>query len=232
MKTMTRRVRAVLADDHQIVLEGLRELLQKRFDVVGCAANGEELVALAQEYKPDVVVVDITMPGLDGIEAVGQIRSSGFHPKAVFLTTLEDPKLVLRAFQVGGEHVGYVLKFSACTELVTAIQEVMEGRSYLTPRITGGVLQECVRRSEQLPEGLTGRQVEVLRLISQGKTMKEVASGLEISTRTAEAHKYAMMQQLGIKSCAQLIHFAIREGIVPRTTASNGQEQLSLSPRP
>ena len=109
---------------------------------------------------------------------------------------------------------------------MNAIQEVLAGRSYITPRITSGVLHECMQRVEQFPEGLTNRQTEVLRLIAEGKTMKEVASVLDISTRTAEAHKYQMMHELGIRTCAQLVQFAVSEGLVTLPTSSNGVERL------
>jgi len=228
MKTNSKRTRVLLADDHQILLEGLRELLEKTFDVVGCASGGRELIAFAQRHRPDVIVADINMPEVNGIEAVEQIRASGIGARAIFLTMLDDAKVALKAFQAGGDVTGYVLKNSAGTELVTAINEVLAGRSYITPRITSGVLHECMQNVEPVPEGLTNRQTEVLRLIAQGKTMKEVASALDISTRTAEAHKYQMMQQLGIKTSAQLIQFAVREGLVPvtRTLLSPGSPPL------
>src|SRR5947207_1488877 len=205
MKTTGKGIRVLLADDHQILLDGLQQLLEKTFHVVACAADGDELVAFTQRHKPDVIITDINMPHLSGIEAVKRIRAGGLGTAVIFLTVLDDAKLVLRAFQVAGDAAGYVLKSSAGSELVNAIQEVLAGRSYVTPRITSGVLHECLQRVVQLPDGLTSRQTEVLRLIAEGKTMKEVASVLEISTRTAEAHKYQMMHELGIKTCAQLV---------------------------
>jgi DNA-binding NarL/FixJ family response regulator len=214
MKTTGKEIRVLLADDHQILLDGLQQLLEKAFKVVACAADGNELVALAQRHKPDVIVTDINMPCLSGIEAVKRIRANGLGAAVIFLTVLDDAKLVLKAFQAAGDLAGYVLKSSAGSELVNAIQEVLAGRSYVTPRITSGVLHECLQRVEQLPEGLTSRQTEVLRLIAQGKTMKEVGSVLDISTRTAEAHKYQMMHELGIRTCAQLVQFAVSEGLV------------------
>ncbi len=219
MKVSKHKTRLLLADDHEILLEALQQLLGKNFDVVGCASSGEELITLAQRHKPDVFVVDINMPGLNGLQAIERIRALGLDPRPVFLTVLDDGKLVLKAFEAGGGIVGYVLKNSAGNELTIAIQEVLAGRSYISPRITSGVLHECLHRVQQLPEGLTNRQAEVLTLIAQGKTMKEVASVLNISTRTAEAHKYQMMQQLGMKTCAQLIQFAVHEGLAPTNPA-------------
>jgi DNA-binding NarL/FixJ family response regulator len=222
MKTMDKGIKVILADDHQILLDGLQQLLEKAFDVVACAGDGNELVVFTQRHKPDVIITDINMPRLSGIEAVKRIRAGGLATAVIFLTVLDDAKLVLRAFQVAGDVAGYVLKSSAGSELVIAIQEVLAGRSYITPRITSGVLHECMQRVEQLPEGLTSRQTEVLRLIADGKTMKEVASVLDISTRTAEAHKYQMMHELGIRTCAQLVQFAVREGLVTLPGSSNG----------
>jgi DNA-binding NarL/FixJ family response regulator len=222
---MGKGIRVLLADDHQILLDGLQQLLEKAFDVVACAGDGNELVAFTQRHKPDVIVTDINMPRLSGIEAVKQIRAGGLGTAVIFLTVLDDAKLVLRAFQVAGDVAGYVLKSSAGNELVIAIQEVLAGRSYITPRITSGVLHECMQRVEQLPEGLTSRQTEVLRLIAEGKTMKEVASVLDISTRTAEAHKYQMMHELGIRTCAQLVQFAVSEGLVTLPGNLNGRDK-------
>jgi DNA-binding NarL/FixJ family response regulator len=213
-KASSKRARILLADDHQILLDGLRQLLDKAFEVVGCALDGFELVALAQCHRPDVIVVDITMPRLNGIEAIKRVREAGLSPKVVFLTVLDEPRVVLEAYQAGVDCVAFLLKHSASTELITAIQEVIAGRSYLSARITSGVLDECLHRADHSAERLTNRQIQVLCLIAQGKTMKEVASVLAISTRTAEAHKYQMMHQLGIRTSAELIQFAMSEGLV------------------
>jgi DNA-binding NarL/FixJ family response regulator len=217
MKTPNKPIRVVLADDHEILLEGLRELLNKTFNVVGCATGGRELVALALQHKPEIVVTDINMPDLDGVAT-----------RAVFLTMLQDAKVAMKAFRAGGFIAGYVLKNSAGKELVTAIEEVSAGRSYITPRITRDVLREWCGTAEPLPEGVTPRQTEVLRLIAQGKTMKEVASALNISTRTAEAHKYQMMEHLGFRTTAQLIRFAVQQGLLPVRTSSALPGDLTL----
>ncbi len=216
MKSSEKPTGVLLADDHQILLDGLKEVLEREFTVVACASSGKELVSLALKHKPAVIVTDVGMPELDGIEAVCQIRKAGMSSKVVFLTMLGDPAVALRAFQSVGDAVGYVLKSCAGTELVTAIREVLAGRTYITPRITNEVLQACLQnvKPEPAPEGLTARQTEVLRLIAQGKTMKEVAAVLDISTRTAEAHKYQMMHDLGVNSVAQLVQFAIQQGLI------------------
>jgi DNA-binding NarL/FixJ family response regulator len=215
MKTTGNAIRILLADDHAILLEGLRELLDKTFRVVACADSGRKLVDLAFHHKPDIIVTDINMPELNGVEAVQQIRAAGLPTRAIFLTMLDDASMALKAFRAGGFVAGYVLKNSAGAELVTAIHEVIAGRSYITPRISRDLLREICETPDPVPEGLTPRQTEVLRLIAQGKTMKEVASLLAISTRTAEAHKYQMMEHLGFKTSAQLIRFAVQHGLAP-----------------
>jgi DNA-binding NarL/FixJ family response regulator len=216
MKSSEKPTRVLLADDHQILLEGLKEVLEGEFSVIACATSGKELISLALKHKPAVIVTDVGMPDVDGIEAVTQIRKAGINSKVVFLTMLSDPGVALRAFQTLGESVGYVMKSCAGTELVSAIREVLTGRTYITPRITSEVLQASWRSAklERTPAGLTARQAEVLRLVAQGKTMKEVAAALDISTRTAEAHKYQIMHDLGVNSVAQLVQFAIQQGLV------------------
>jgi DNA-binding NarL/FixJ family response regulator len=216
MKPTEKPIRVLLADDHQILLDGLKEVLEMEFSVVACATSGKELVSLALKHKPTVIVTDVGMPEIDGIEAVCQLRKAGLNSKVVFLTMLGDPAVAMRAFQSVGNSVGYVLKSCAGVELVSAIHEVLAGRTYITPRITSEVLQAAWQnqKPDRSPEGLTSRQTEVLRLIAQGKTMKEVAAALDISTRTAEAHKYQMMHDLGVNSVAQLVQFAIQQGLI------------------
>jgi len=219
----SKTIRVLLADDHPILVEGLKQVLHGKFEVIGSATSGSELIAMAARHKPDVIVTDIGMPDMDGIEAVRQLREQGVDSKVVFLTMLGDTSLAMRALQGVGESVGYVVKSSAGEELVSAINEVLAGRTYMTPRITGEVLQACWRNSkvDRLVPGLTPRQVEVLRLVAQGKTMKEVASELNISTRTAEAHKYQIMQELGVKTIAQLVQFAIQQGLIKLPSSSS-----------
>ena len=231
MKTPNQPIRIVLADDHEILLEGLRELLNKTFTVVGCAANGRQLVALTLQHKPEIVVTDINMPEMDGVQAVQQIRDAKLTTRAVFLTMLHDAAIAMKAFQAGGFVAGYVLKNSAGAELVTAINEVVAGRSYITPRITRDVLREWCEITTPLPGGITPRQVEVLRLIAQGKTMKEVASLLSISTRTAEAHKYQMMEHLGFRTSAQLIRFAIQNDLLSVRASAAAPGNLGMQAR-
>lgn len=225
MKSAGKATRVLLADDHQILLEGLKQILEGEFDVIGTATSGAQLVSLASRHKPDVVVTDIGMPDMDGIEAVSRMRSAGVKARVVFLTMLGDTAVALRALQTG-ESVGYVMKSCAGLELVSAIHEVLAGRTYITPRITGDILQACWRTMNSArSSGLSARKTEVLRLVAQGKTMKEVAAELDISTRTAEAHKYQMMEDLGLKSVAQLVQFAIQEGFVTLPSAGDSRSQ-------
>src|SRR5262245_35635026 len=216
MRSAGKAIRVILADDHQILLEGLTHVLESKFEVIGCATSGKQLVSLALQHKPDVIITDIGMPELDGIEAARQIREAGVTSKIVFLTMMGEAAVAVRAFRTVDESVGYVLKSSAGNELISAIEEVLAGRTYITPRITNEVLHACLQttRVQRPATGLTERQTEVLRLIARGKTMKEVAVALNISTRTAEAHKYQMMQELGVRTVAQLVQFAIQQGLI------------------
>jgi DNA-binding NarL/FixJ family response regulator len=201
----------LLADDHKIVAQGLESLLKDSFTFVGTVSDGRALIEAAVRFKPDVVVTDISMPLLNGLDAVRQFRSHGIEAKVVFLTMHADAALAAEAFRAGGS--AFLLKQSAGDELVQAIREILQGRAYLTPLIakdTITVLMEAQKEESKL----TPRQREVLQLIAEGKTMKEAAGILHISTRTAETHKYEMMQVLGVKTSAELIKHAIRLHLV------------------
>lgn len=205
----------LLADDHRIVLEGLKGLLEDKFDIVGAVEDGRELLEQAQKLRPDVIVVDIGMPLLNGIDAVSQIRKSGLSTKIVFLTMHQDAMYAKEAFEAGA--LGFVLKHSAPSELKTAIEEALKGNTYISPAIAQE-LMHLYRDEADLKTGafgsLTLRQREVMQLLAEGKSAKEIAKILHISTRTVEFHKYNMMEQLGIKTSAELVHFAIKHGIV------------------
>jgi DNA-binding NarL/FixJ family response regulator len=208
----------LLADDHKIILDGLRGVLEEAFEIVACVTNGRELVDTAMRLQPDVIVADISMPMLNGIEAVRMLREAGCRAKVVFLTMHPDPTYATRALQAGGS--GYVLKHSASDELVNAIQEVLRGGTWIsagvqTPAMID-ITDESRRHVKQTVE-LTGRQREVLQLLAEGKSAKEIAAILDISARTVEAHKYRMMDDLGVKSTAQLVQYAIKHGIVSVT---------------
>lgn len=210
-----RKTRLLLADDHKIVVEGLRGILEPEFEIVGTVSDGCALVAEAQRLKPDVVVADISMPGLNGIDAARQIKKMDARIKIVFLTMHSEASYAAGGFDAGAS--GFVLKHSAPQELIAAIREAMQGHTYVTPRIAGQLISSyknsttCAAGS---PAVLSPRQREVLQLLAEGKSTKEIGVLLNISTRTAEFHKYRMMEQLRIKTSAELVQYAVKHGIV------------------
>jgi DNA-binding NarL/FixJ family response regulator len=205
--------RVLLADDHTLLLGAFEKLLASECEVVGTVSDGRELVASAQRLKPDVIVLDIGMPLLNGLEAARQIKQLTPAVKLVFLTMNEDADLAAEAFRAGAS--GYLLKRSATGELLTAIREVIRGRSYVTPLVTAGLMGSFMQPSDRKPSHeLTPRQREVLQLLAEGHSMKQIADILNVTPRTVQFHKYRMMQQLGIKSSAELIQFAVRQHIV------------------
>ena len=207
------RPRILLADDHALLLGAFEKLLSGEFDVVGQAADGRALVAAAERLEPDVIVLDISMPLLNGLEAARQIKQKQKTVKLIFLTMTEDPDLASEAFRIGA--AGYLLKRSAASELTTAIREVMQGRSYITPLITDSLIGTLLQPKTATPaRALTPRQREVLQLLAEGRSMKEIASVLNISPRTVAFHKYEMMMQLKIKTTAELVQYAVRHHIV------------------
>jgi len=206
--------RVLLADDHAVVAQGLESLLKKSFDLVGVVNDGRALVDAVEKIHPDVIVTDISMPGLNGLDAIRQIRARRPATKIVVLTMHRDTQLAVEAFRAGAS--GYVLKVSPAEELIRAISEVAEGRGYVTTLLAKDlitILLEARGQASGRPS-LTPRQREVLQLIAEGRTMKEVASILHISPRTAESHKYEIMQVLGVESTAALIQHAIRVKLV------------------
>jgi DNA-binding NarL/FixJ family response regulator len=205
----------LLADDHTIVAEGLEGLLKDRFKLVGTVRNGRELLAAADQLRPDVIVTDISMPLLNGIDAVRQIKISLPRTKVVVLTMHSDPHMAVQALRAGAS--AYLLKVSSGEELVRAIDEALQGRVYLSSLISKdliSVLLEAKRDPAVEKSQLTPRQREVLQLIAEGRTMKDIASILNISRRTAETHKYGMMERLGVDTTANLIQYAIRLKLV------------------
>ena len=207
--------RVLLADDHKIVLEGLRSLLQSEFEIVGEVEDGRTLVSEAERLRPELVVADISMPNLNGIDAARQIKKINERILIVFLTMHADVTYAAGAFEAGAS--GFVLKHSAPQELVLAMREAMKGQTYVTPMIAGdliGAFQSGASLKGELKAALSPRQREVLQLIAEGKSSKEVAAILRISTRTAEFHKYRIMEQLNIKTSAELIQYAVKHGII------------------
>jgi DNA-binding NarL/FixJ family response regulator len=207
--------RIIIADDHQVMADGLRGLLEPEFEVVAMVADGRELVAAARQHRPDVIVADITMPSLNGIEAAVQLRDLGVEAKVVFLTMHRDVAYARQAMEAGAS--GFVLKHSAASELVTAVREALRGQTHVSPVIAGELLQSYRVRDHGPHEAahrLTARQREVLQLFAEGRSAKEVAAVLTISIRTAEAHKAHIMEVLGLRTTAELVQYAIRNGII------------------
>jgi DNA-binding NarL/FixJ family response regulator len=210
-----RRPRVLLADDHVMVAEALKSLLAPEFDLVGVVEDGRALVEAAGKLRPDVIVADVTMPHLNGIDALVRLRQGGDRVPVVFLTMHRDVTFARRALDAGAS--GFVLKHSAPAELVTAIRAALDGRTYLTPQLAGEVLEAMKQGPERTSDpiaSLTPRQREVLQLLAEGLSAKQIAAKLEISARTVEFHKYQMMETLGIRTNAELIHFAIKHGLV------------------
>jgi len=210
-----RRPRVLLADDHLLVAEALKSLLAPEFDLVGVVEDGRALVEAARTLRPDVIVADITMPHLNGIDALIQLRQSGNQVPVVFLTMHRDLSFARRALDAGAS--GFVLKHSAPAELVSAIRAALDGKTYLTSQLAGEVLESMTQRPGQGVDPLgsiTPRQREVLQLLAEGRSAKQIASGLAISARTVEFHKFQLMETLGIHTNAELIRFAIKNGLV------------------
>jgi DNA-binding NarL/FixJ family response regulator len=213
--TRTGLPRLLLADDHLMLAEALRSLLGSEFELVGAVGDGAAMVEAAQKLHPDVIVADVTMPRLNGIAALARLRSLGDRTPVVFLTMHRDVSFARRALEAGAS--GFVLKHSASVELVLAIRAALAGKTYITPQLAGEVLEamrQRPQRTEDPVSTLTPRQVEVLQLLAEGRSAKEIAAELAISTRTVEFHKYQMMESLGLRSSAELIHFAIKNGLI------------------
>lgn len=209
------RPRVLIADDHLLVAQALERLLTPEFDLVGVVEDGRALVEAAAKLRPDVIVADVTMPQLNGIDALVRLRQIGDQTPVVFLTMHRDASFARRALEAGAS--GFVLKHSASVELIAAIRAALQGKTYLTPQLAGEVLAAMKQgqdRDEDPVAALTPRQREVLQLLAEGRSAKEIAARLEISARTVEYHKYQMMEALGIQTNAELIHFAIKHGLI------------------
>ena len=205
--------RVLLADDHALLLGAYEKLLAGECDIVGQVCDGRALVAAADELRPDVVVLDISMPLLNGLEAARQIKRKQRNVKLVFVTMNEDADVAAEAFRAGAS--GYLLKRSAASELATAIREVALGRSYITPLVAEGLVGSLLHAGdEQTTHELTSRQLEVLQLIAEGRSMKEIGDILSLTPRTVAFHKYRMMEQLKLKTTAELIQYAVKHHIV------------------
>jgi DNA-binding NarL/FixJ family response regulator len=209
-----KRPRVLLADDHRLLREAFVQLLQPGCEVVGAVTDGRALLDAAPDLRPDIVVLDIAMPVLNGLDAARRLKRLMPEVKVIFLTVSEDSDLAAEAFRAGAS--GYLLKNSAASELLQAIQEVFQGRSYVTPLATWGLVGSFLQGTE--PEKKTGelslRQREVLQLLAEGRTMKQIGTTLKITARTVAFHKYGMMRELGIKTSAELVQFAVKQHLV------------------
>ena len=206
-------ISVLLADDHQIVRQGLRALLEREgFDVVAEAADGHEAVDLAQRLRPDIAVMDFVMPMLNGLDASVQIRRHSPGTKCILLTMHTEAQCVLEAFRKGLR--GYVIKTQAAADLVQAIREIGRGSMYLSPSISRTVIDAYMSKSEVPADPLTTREREVLQLVAEGKTTKEIACVLDLSVKTAETHRTKIMRKLEIHQTAGLVRYAIRRGLV------------------
>ncbi len=208
----TNRLRVLIADDHSVVAEGLRSLLEKRYDVIGIVRDGRELLVKAPELKPDVIVLDIGMPLLNGLGAAERLKSSLPQAKLVFLTMNDDPNLAAAALNLGA--VGYVLKHAAASELLKAVSEVLQGRAYVTANLRAENWAVRETRARQFSKELTRRQQEVLQLLAEGRPMKEVADILKLSEKTVMFHKYQIMHAFNLKNNAELVLFALKRHLI------------------
>jgi DNA-binding NarL/FixJ family response regulator len=205
--------RVLLADDHRIVAEGLKGLLAEEFELVGIVEDGRALVKAARELRPDVIVADISMPLMNGIDALLHLKRDNPGVRVVFLTMHRDVAYARRALEAGA--VGFVLKHSASAELVLAVRAALEGRTFIAPDLAAEIVRTRGAKETDPVAAMTPRQREILQLLVEGKSAKEIAAALNLSARTVEDHKYRLMESLNIDNSAELIHFAIKHGIVP-----------------
>jgi DNA-binding NarL/FixJ family response regulator len=213
---MKRRPRILLADDHAILLDSFRRLIEPRCEVVGVATDGHALLALAAGTQPEIIVLDIAMPRLNGLDACAQLRRKIPAVKFVFLTANEDPDLAAEAIRLGAS--GYLVKSGAADELFTAIEHAVAGKTYITPRVTGGLPAAVFLRQapRHAAEKLTARQREVLQLLAEGRPMKEIADLLNVTARTVAFHKYSIMELLGLKTNTELVQYAVEHGLLSK----------------
>lgn len=204
--------RVLLADDHRIVAEGLKGLLADEFELVGIVEDGRAMVAAARELNPDVIVADISMPQLNGIDALTLLKRDNPDVRVVFLTMHRDAAYARRALEAGAS--GFVLKHSAPAELVLAVRAALQGRTFITPDLAAEVIRAAQQKDTNPLAALTPRQREILQLLAEGNSAKEVATALALSTRTVEFHKYALMDTLGIENSSELVRFAIKHGLI------------------
>ena len=215
-KRLMSRPRILIGDDHEIILEGLRSLLAKDFEIVGFAVNGRDLVAEAGRLKPDAVLLDVSMPVLNGMEAARRIKEQAPWVRLLFVTQKSDREYVQAALRNGAS--GYVLKQVAVSEVGVALREILAGRYYVTPLLRTGIPDALFHSqhnpSELFGQALTPRQREVLQLLAEGKSNKEIAAALSISVKTVDFHKAGIMEELSLRTTAELTRYAIEHGII------------------
>ena len=208
------RPRVLLADDHRMVAEGMKSLLGAEFELVGVVEDGRALIEAARKLRPDVIVADISMPHLNGIDALVQLKQDARQIPVVFLTMHPEVAYARRALEAGA--LGYVLKHSAPAELITAIHSALDGKTYVSPAVAGEVLRTINHKDDKAADpvaSLTSRQREILQLLAEGRSAKEIGDTLKVSARTVEFHKYQMMEKLDLHTSAELVHFALKHGI-------------------
>ena len=209
------RPRVLLADDHRLVAEGLKAILAPEYDVAGIVEDGRALLEAVKKLQPDAIVADISMPHLNGIDALTQLKRDDPDVKVVFLTMHQELAYARRALEAGA--CGFVLKQAAAAELLTALRAALRGKTYITPSLAGELLNDMRQHPKQSSNPaalLTPRQREILQLLVEGQSAKQIAGTLLISARTVEFHKYQMMETLGLHNGAELIHFGIKNDIV------------------
>ena len=205
--------RVLLADDHRMVTEGLKGILEEEFELVGIVEDGRAMIDAARKLRPDVIVADISMPHLNGIDALAHLKRENPDVRVVFLTMHRDAAYARRALEAGAS--GFVLKHSAPAELVLAVRAALQGRTFIAPDLAAEVFRTAKDKDADPLAVLTPRQREILQLLAEGKSAKEIGAALDLSARTVEFHKYAMMESLRIENSAELIRFAIKHGLVP-----------------
>lgn len=206
------RPRFLIADDHAIFSDALKVYLERKYPVLGIVSDGRAMVEAARKLRPDVVVVDVAMPLLNGLDAARRINEEFPKTKFVFLTMKDDPNLAAAALELGS--VAFVLKHSTGPELITAIEQVLKGKAYVTPKMKAGDWTELRARARQYKKELTPRQREIVQLFAEGKSMKEIAAVLDLSEKTVEFHKRHIMETHNLKSNSELILFALKLGLI------------------
>ncbi len=208
-----KKIRIIIADDHLLLMDAIKNLLEPEYEVVGTYADGESAIIAAETLFPDIVILDIAMPTMNGLNACAHLKKTQSKVKVIFITMSHDQELAAEAFCNGAS--GYVLKTSAATELKAAIREVLHGGYFATPSLTEGMIGSFVQNFKRMksPRDLTIRQKEVLQLLAEGYSMKQVARQLNITARTVAFHKYTMMEHLGITSSAELISYGIKHNL-------------------